>query len=228
MARCSSISQLRCKPLRDFDAFSLSPLLVSLSVLAGYIVLGAAWLHLEGTGALRTFAERTLRLATPVFLGLAAAACIAAALVQPRVQAVWTQHYPMLIVIVVLFVLVALMLMRSIGGRSDGRTALCVRADAVRAWCFGTGIRHFPRHRTLSTQPVGGCVLDTEPCLLACGRRDRHASGAWLLSLRLSRVPRQDAAEGMGSMTQLAAVCGLAGCIYPRSRRLHRWSSQSG
>ena len=122
MARCSSISQLRCKPLRDFEAFGVFPLLVSLSVLAGYIVLGAAWLHLKGTGALQTFAERTLRLATPVFLGPAAAACIAAALVQPRVQAVWTQHHPMLIVIVVLFVLVALMLcVRSADDRTGGR-----------------------------------------------------------------------------------------------------------
>ena len=66
------------------DVFSPFCLLVALSVLLGYVVLGAAWLHLKATDALRLFAERILRLATPIFVALAGAVVIAAAIVQPR------------------------------------------------------------------------------------------------------------------------------------------------
>jgi cytochrome d ubiquinol oxidase subunit II len=96
-------------------------LLAAAAVLTGYIVLGAGWLHLKATAALRSFAERTLRVATPVFVGLAAAACIAAAFVQPGMLEAWTAHDPQLILIAALFLLVAVMLMRAIGGRSDVR-----------------------------------------------------------------------------------------------------------
>ena len=117
-----------------FDVFRPFALLVSLSLLAGYVVLGAGWLHLKATAELRTFAERSLRLVTPVFVTLAAAACIGAAFVQPRVQAAWTAHYPVLILIVVLFFIVAVMLMRAIDSRSD------LRPFAFGLTLFGLGV----------------------------------------------------------------------------------------
>jgi len=63
-----------------------SPLLTALAVLGGYTVLGAGWLHLKSTGPLRSFAERILRLATPIFVALAAGVCITAAMIQPGVR----------------------------------------------------------------------------------------------------------------------------------------------
>jgi cytochrome d ubiquinol oxidase subunit II len=104
-----------------FDIFRPFALLIAATVLSGYIVLGAGWLHLKATAALRILAERTLRVATPVFVGLAAAACIAAVFIQPGMLAAWTAHYPLLIIIVGLFLFVAVMLMQAIGGRSDVR-----------------------------------------------------------------------------------------------------------
>jgi cytochrome bd ubiquinol oxidase subunit II len=57
-----------------FDAFRPFALLVGATMLTGYIVLGGAWLHMKSTGALRLYAERTLRRVLPVFVGLAASA----------------------------------------------------------------------------------------------------------------------------------------------------------
>jgi cytochrome d ubiquinol oxidase subunit II len=104
-----------------FDVFRPFALLVSTAVLVGYVVLGAGWLHLKGTAALRRFAERILRRATPIFVGFAAATCIAAALVQPGIAAAWASDYAPLSLISVLFLAAALALMRAIGGRPDAR-----------------------------------------------------------------------------------------------------------
>jgi len=104
-----------------FDVFRPFALLAGLAVLAGYTVLGGGWLHLKSTGALRTFSERMLRLATPVFVALAAAVCIAAAAIQPGVRAAWSAHEIPLALISGLFLVAAVLLMRAIGGRVDGR-----------------------------------------------------------------------------------------------------------
>src|SRR6201998_3428046 len=66
-----------------FDVFQPFSLLVAVSVLAGYMVLGGGGLHLEGTRSVQRFAQRSLRRTTPVFVGLAAATCAAASFVQP-------------------------------------------------------------------------------------------------------------------------------------------------
>jgi cytochrome bd ubiquinol oxidase subunit II len=104
-----------------FDVFRPLCLLIAAAVLVGYVVLGAGWLHLKETAALQIFAERALRLATPAFVYLALAAIAAAALVQPRIQEVWIAHFQPLILIVVLFVIIAFLLMRAVGGPSDAR-----------------------------------------------------------------------------------------------------------
>jgi cytochrome d ubiquinol oxidase subunit II len=101
------------------DVFSPFAALIAFAVLSGYIVLGAGWLHLKATAPLRFFADRALRLGTPIFIGLAIAACIAAAFVQPGMQAVWSAHALQLIPIAVLFFVVAVSLTLASGVRSD-------------------------------------------------------------------------------------------------------------
>jgi cytochrome bd ubiquinol oxidase subunit II len=102
-----------------FDIFHPFPIVTAIAVLAGYVVLGGGWLHLKATAAVRTLAERRLRRATPIFVGLAMATCIAAALVQPGVKAAWAAHFASLITIAVLFFAVSIILMTAIGGQSD-------------------------------------------------------------------------------------------------------------
>lgn len=102
-----------------YDIFHPFPLVAAAAVLAGYVVLGGGWLHLKATATLRSFAERALRRATPIFVGLATATCIAAAFVQPGVKAAWAAHSAPLILIAVLFFAASAVLMVAIGGHSD-------------------------------------------------------------------------------------------------------------
>ena len=125
------------------DVFRPFALLAALSVLAGYMVLGGGWLHLKATGALRTFSERVLRRVTPLFVGLAAAACITAAFIQPGVHAAWSAHEVLLASIVGVFLVVSGLLMRGIGHSPDGRPfflGLALFASGV----LGLGITIFP------------------------------------------------------------------------------------
>jgi cytochrome d ubiquinol oxidase subunit II len=101
------------------DTFQPFPLVAAATVLAGYVVLGSSWLHLKATARLRSFADRILRLANPMFAGLATATCIAAAFVQPGVEAAWVAHSAPLILIAVLFFAASAALMAAIGGRTD-------------------------------------------------------------------------------------------------------------
>ena len=103
------------------DTFKPFPLLTGVALLVGYVVLGAGWLHLKSTAALRSFSERILRSAAPAFLALAAASCIGATFVQPAIRDIWRTEYPILILIVALFLFASVMLVRAVGGRADGR-----------------------------------------------------------------------------------------------------------
>jgi cytochrome d ubiquinol oxidase subunit II len=97
------------------------PCVTALAVLAGYVVLGGGWLYLKAEGMLHSFAERVLRHSTPLFAALAIVTSIAAVLVQPGIQAAWAAHYKPLTVIALLFLGASVALMKSIGGRADGR-----------------------------------------------------------------------------------------------------------
>jgi len=126
-----------------FDVFSPFTFLVAAAVLAGYVVLGAGWLHLKTTAALRSSAERTLRRATPIFVAFAAATCVAAAFVQSGIEAAWVARCASLLLISVLFFVAAVALMRAIGGRSDAQPfalALVLFALGV----MGLGIAIYP------------------------------------------------------------------------------------
>ena len=107
-----------------FDVFRPFSLLVAVSVLAGYVVLGGGWLHLKATRSLQGFAERSLWLITPVFMGLAVATCAAAAFVQPGVSDVWRSHPILLASIGLLFLCTGGALMWAIGGASPLRPFL--------------------------------------------------------------------------------------------------------
>ena len=107
-----------------FDVFQPFSLLVAVSVLAGYMVLGGGWLHLKATRSLQSFADRSLRRTTPVFVGLAAATCAAASFVQPGVLEAWTSNPVVLTIIVILFLSTAGALMQAIGGPSALRPFL--------------------------------------------------------------------------------------------------------
>jgi cytochrome bd ubiquinol oxidase subunit II len=102
-----------------FDVFRPFALLVGVSLVTGYIILGAGWLHLKATGALRKFAERTLRLVVPIFAGIAAVVCVAAAFVQPGITAAWIAHTYLLTLVAGLFLAIGVALFYAVGGRSD-------------------------------------------------------------------------------------------------------------
>jgi cytochrome d ubiquinol oxidase subunit II len=126
-----------------FDVFRPFPLLAGLAVLSGYTVLGAGWLHLKATGPLRVFSERVLRSATPVFVALGAAVCVAAAIIQPGIRAAWSAYEAPLSLIAGSFLVVSGFLMRAIGRRADGRPfflGLALFALGV----AGLGIAVFP------------------------------------------------------------------------------------
>lgn len=104
-----------------FDVVRPFSLLTAATMLSGYVVLGAGWLHLKSTGPLRVFAERRLRLGTPMFMLLAAATCCAAYQVQPGVRVAWAGHPVIIGVICSLFISATIGLYWSIGRGSDAR-----------------------------------------------------------------------------------------------------------
>jgi cytochrome bd ubiquinol oxidase subunit II len=120
-----------------FDVFQPFSMLTALAVLAGYVVLGAGWLHLKASRNLEDLANLSLSIATPIFIGLAAVTCAAAAIVQPRVRDAWAAHPGVLTIISFLFLGVAGVLFRSIGRKPAIRPFLLGLA------LFGCGIGGF-------------------------------------------------------------------------------------
>jgi cytochrome d ubiquinol oxidase subunit II len=125
------------------DVFRPFALLVAASTLVGYVVLGAGWLHLKSRGKLRAFAVRTLQTAIWAFAALAAAVCIAAAIVQPGVAAAWTTHPWPLILICATFIVAVAAQARVIGGDRDGLPFLLGLTLFALAIC-GLGVVIFP------------------------------------------------------------------------------------
>jgi cytochrome d ubiquinol oxidase subunit II len=109
-----------------FDVFRALPALAALTVLTGYVVLGAGWLHLKATSKLLDFASLSLRVGTPMFAGFSAATCVASAFIQPHVHEAWTSHPAPLGLIAAIFATVAVLLVRSTG-----------RGPAIRPFLFG-------------------------------------------------------------------------------------------
>jgi cytochrome bd ubiquinol oxidase subunit II len=87
------------------------PCLVGLVAVNGYLVLGSAWLRLKGTGDLKAFAVRSLRIALLVFVALVICTAIASALVQPAVGAAWNTRSAAIVPLGAYFLIVAALLM---------------------------------------------------------------------------------------------------------------------
>jgi cytochrome bd ubiquinol oxidase subunit II len=104
-----------------FDVCRPFCLLTASSLLAGYVVLGAGWLHLKGSGAVRMFAARSLRIGVVAFVSLAVASTAAATAGQERMLTAWVTHPVVLAAISVTFLGVALVLVRAVGGEADGK-----------------------------------------------------------------------------------------------------------
>lgn len=102
-----------------FDAFTPFSCLVAMSLLAGYILLGAGWLHFKSTGQIRSFSERTLRLSAPAFIGFAVLTCAMAPLVQAAIRKTWISYSWPLLSISAAFFVVFLLLMHAVGRRPD-------------------------------------------------------------------------------------------------------------
>jgi len=102
-----------------FDVFSPFAWLVAVTVLCGYGVLGAGWLHLKGTGPVRQFADQALRWGTPGFAAFAALSCFAASSVQPAVAAAWSTHASVLPAITVVFLVCCIVLRWAVGHGAD-------------------------------------------------------------------------------------------------------------
>jgi cytochrome d ubiquinol oxidase subunit II len=98
-----------------FDVFRPFCALTATAVLSGYVVLGAGWLQFKVSAKLQRFAETSLSVGTPIFVGLAVLACVAAIPVQPRVQAAWAGYPIVLGMITSVFFVAAAVLFRSIG-----------------------------------------------------------------------------------------------------------------
>jgi cytochrome d ubiquinol oxidase subunit II len=97
------------------DVFRPYCVLTAFALLSGYVVLGAGWLHLKASSNLERFAEHSLLIGTPIFLGLAVVTCGASIVVQPHVQEAWVSHPAFLGLVAATFFVVAGLLARSIG-----------------------------------------------------------------------------------------------------------------
>jgi cytochrome d ubiquinol oxidase subunit II len=103
------------------DCFRPFPLLCGVCVLFAYAVLGGCWLQFKATALLQRFAERTLKIALPLFVaGFAAAAAISVT-IQPEIMVAWQRHTMFLAALGGIMVVAALILFTSIGKHPDAR-----------------------------------------------------------------------------------------------------------
>lgn len=102
-----------------FDVFRPPCSLTALAVLAGYMTLGAGWLHLKGRTRVRTLAERSLRLSAPLFVLLAVASIALALRLQPRTLDAWHMYPRALTGISAGFLAAAALLVRAVGRKVD-------------------------------------------------------------------------------------------------------------
>ena len=196
-----------------FDVFRPFPVLAAVTILTGYIVLGAGWLHLKATLTLRRFAERGLRVAVPCFAALAVATCAVAVFVQPGVRAAWAA-YPY--ILAADQPAVCCRNHRSAAGdwRAFRRKAVRTRADPVCPRGGGPWFHHFPRRRPLPPDALGRRVHDPQPRLPLDRRRHCDAGRARLFRVCLPRLPGQDARNRVGRMSPRIRRLSWFGGLY--------------
>jgi cytochrome d ubiquinol oxidase subunit II len=126
-----------------FDCFRPFPLLCAVCVLAAYVVLGGCWLQFKTSGLLRGFAERTLRLALPLFVALVFTTAMVSFSAQPGIRDAWQMHFMLLAVSSSTMLVAAVILFDSIRRPPDGRPfAACL--VMIAAGIIGLAILVFP------------------------------------------------------------------------------------
>ena len=106
------------------DAFTPFTLLTAATVVAGYALLGSAWLFMKGEAAVAAFAERAVSRLTPLFLVLGVVTCLMAYIVQPGVAVAWRERTYALAGATGSFAFAALVLVIADLRRQQGRAAL--------------------------------------------------------------------------------------------------------
>lgn len=104
-----------------FDCFRSFPLLCGVCVLAGYVVLGGCWLEFKTTTLLQTFAERTLRIALPIFVAIFVTTATISLSIQPGIRVAWRAHTILLTAASGSMLAAALILFAGIGKPPDAR-----------------------------------------------------------------------------------------------------------
>jgi cytochrome d ubiquinol oxidase subunit II len=67
-----------------FGFLGLVPLLCAMALVAGYAVLGCAWLHLKGSGGVDRYGTRALRRLVPIFMATGAADAVGSIVLLPE------------------------------------------------------------------------------------------------------------------------------------------------
>jgi len=125
------------------DCFRPFPLLCAVCVLAGYVVLGASWLKFKATDQLRKFAERTLRVALPLFLAAFIAVGWFSFAVQPGIFVAWQAHTVLLATLSGIMIVAAFVIFAGINKRPDARPFAASLA-MVAAGIVGLAVLVFP------------------------------------------------------------------------------------
>jgi cytochrome d ubiquinol oxidase subunit II len=90
------------------DVFRPLPILIGVTLVAGYAVLGCGWLYLKADALLERFAVRCLRTATLALVAFSCIVCIYAVKIQPGVRLAWALHRIAFPILVGLFALVSI------------------------------------------------------------------------------------------------------------------------
>ena len=86
-----------------FDFLGLVPLLYAMALVAGYSVLGCAWLHLKGSGGVDRYGTRALSWLVPIFVATGAAGAVGSIVLIPDFASSVQIHQESLTVIAVLY-----------------------------------------------------------------------------------------------------------------------------
>jgi cytochrome d ubiquinol oxidase subunit II len=119
------------------------PLLCAVCVLAGYVVLGGSWLKFKATALLQKFAERTLRVALPLFLAAFIAVGGFSFSVQPGILVAWQAHTMLLAALSVIMIVAAVVIFTGVSKRPDVRPFAASLA-MVAAGIVGLAVLVFP------------------------------------------------------------------------------------
>jgi len=126
-----------------FNCFRPFPSLCAVCVLAGYVVLGGCWLQFKATALLQEFAERTLRIALPLFVATFSATALISFSIQPGIRYAWQMHFMLLAVVSGTMLVAAIILFESTSGRPDAR-AFAAGVVMIGSGIVGLAVLVFP------------------------------------------------------------------------------------